>query len=227
VTPIVLPLVLAVAGGLLGHRSATVLATGGYRIDEDDAVGPAGRRWWPPVALALGWAVLALRLGQVAHGAALPAYLLLGWLTVCLTWIDLDVHRLPNGLVLPAYPALAALLGIAAVADGGTHWRSALIGGAAAWLVFRVLALVPGGGLGLGDVKVAGLLGMALGWLSLGHVVLGLALAFVIGGVVSLVLLITRRVNLRSSVAFGPSLCVAALVVAAWGPDLLTWMVTG
>lgn len=213
---------LAVAGGVLGHRSAAVLATGGYRIEEDEATGPAGRPWWPPVALAVMWGVLGARLLDVAGGAALPAYLLLGWLAACLTWIDLDVHRLPNGLVLPAYPALLALLAVASLAAGGMHWRTALAGGVTAWLLFRLLSLLPGGGLGLGDVKVAGLLGLALGWLSLGHVVLGLALAFVIGGVVSLALLVSGRVTLRSAVPFGPAMCLAAVVVAAGGPDLFT-----
>lgn len=226
-TPIVLAAVLGIAGGLLGHRSAAVLATGGYRIEEDATSGPAGRRWWPPLGLALTWAVLGLRLGDLAGGAALPAYLFLGWLTICLTWIDLDVRRLPNGLVLPAYPALVLLLGVASAASGGQHWRTALLGGGAAWLAFRLLALLPGGGLGLGDVKVAGLLGLTLGWLSLGHVVLGLALAFVIGGLTSLLLLLAGRVTLRSAVPFGPSLCVAAVVVSACGPDLFTTVAGG
>ena len=226
-SPLLLAGVLAVAGGVLGHRSAAVLGTGGYRIEEDEAAGPAGAAWWPTPVLMVIWGVLGYRLGEVAGGAALPAYLLLGWLGVCLTWIDLDVHRLPNGLVLPAYPALAALLGVASLAEGEQHWRTALTGGAAAWLVFWVLSRLPGGGLGAGDVKVAGLLGLALGWLSLGHVVLGLLLAFVLGGAGSLVLLLARRVGLRSGVAFGPSLCLAAVVVAAAGPDLFSPVVTG
>lgn len=213
--------VLAVLGGLLGARTGRELATGGYRIEEDEATGSAGARWWPPVFLAAAWGALTWRLAGLADGAALPAYLLFAWLTVCLVWIDLDVHRLPNGLVLPAYPAVGALLAVASLADGGSRWRTALVSAVALLVVFVVLALLSRGGLGMGDVRLSGLMGLVLGWLGPDRVVAGVLLAFVIGGVAAVVLLVAGRAGRKTMIAFGPSMCLATLVVAGWGEGLL------
>lgn len=93
--------------------------------------------------------------------------------------IDLDVHRLPDAIQLPAYPILLAGLALASwsVGDWGSLVRAAL-GGAIGFAFFLVLALV-GSGMGFGDVKLAGLLGLLLGWLGWPHPVDGLAAAVV------------------------------------------------
>jgi leader peptidase (prepilin peptidase)/N-methyltransferase len=172
--------------------------------------------WWPALALGVLWAFVAWRVGDVAGWAALPVYLLFAWLTVALVWIDADVHRLPDGLVLPAYPALVALVALAA--GGAGDWRSllrALACLAAVYSVFFVLAWMSPSSLGFGDVKLSGLIGLVLGWWSIPQAVLGLLAAFLIGGLVALVMLLGRRVGLRSHIAFGPSMLLGAFLSLA------------
>ena len=215
-TPLWLVLVAALAGAGVGAATGRMLATGGYRI-ESDGPGSAPRHWWwPSVVLGLLWAFVAWRIGDTAGWAALPAYLLFAWLAVALMWIDADVHRLPDGLVLPAYPALLALV---AVATAGTGQLAplvrALVCMAAVFALYFVMARVSPSSLGFGDVKLSGLIGLVLGWLSVPMVVLGLLAGFLVGGVVALVMLVGRRVGLRSHIAYGPAMLVGALVALA------------
>jgi leader peptidase (prepilin peptidase)/N-methyltransferase len=137
-------------------------------------------------------------------------------MTVVLVWIDADVHRLPDGIVLPAYPALLVLVALAAGGLGqwSSLWR-ALACMAALYAAYFVLAFISPSSLGFGDVKLAGLIGLVLGWLGVPHLLLGALAGFLVGGVVGLVLLVGRRVGLRSHIAFGPSMLVGAFVAIA------------
>jgi leader peptidase (prepilin peptidase)/N-methyltransferase len=166
------------------------------------------------VALAVPvlWGVLAWRLGGLSEGAVLPAYLLLAWVGVALFWVDVDVHRLPEGLTLPTVPALLVLLAVASATTG--DWGSllrAVVCGAAGWLVYAVLAFVVPGGLGLGDATLGGLVAVPLGYLGWGVPILGFVLAYLLSGVVAVVGLALRRLTLRSHIAFGPFIVVGAL----------------
>lgn len=154
--------VFAVLGVLTGRE----LATREYRIAEDEPTGLPHSGWWtgPLAGLVAGY--LTWRIGGLAQWAALPAYLLLAWLAGPLIWIDRDVHRLPIGLVRPSGVAVAVLLAVASVADGTDRWRGALIGAAAAFAIYGILWLLPGG-IGYGDVRLAPVLGALLGWLGI------------------------------------------------------------
>jgi leader peptidase (prepilin peptidase) / N-methyltransferase len=203
--------VVAFAGGGLGLWLARELATTAYRLDDED-----GRRPGPPALVALAvpvlWGVLAWRLGGLSDGAGLPAYLLLAWVAVALFWVDVDVHRLPEGLTLPTVPALVVLLAVASATTG--DWGSllrAVVCGAAGWLVYAVLAFVVPGGLGLGDATLGGLVAVPLGYLGWGVPILGFVLAYLLSGVVAVVGLALRRLTLRSHIAFGPFIVVGAL----------------
>lgn len=206
----------ALAGAVVGAVTGRQLATGGYRIESDGAGALPRHAWWPAVALALLWGWLAWQVGGTAAWAALPTYLAFAWLAVGLVWIDADVHRLPDGLVLPAYPVLLVLVAVASLGAG--EWGSlvrALVCAAALYALYFVLALVSPGSLGFGDVKLSGLIGLVLGWLGVGAVVMGTVAGFVVGGVVALVMLAARRVGLRSHIAFGPAMLVGAFVGVA------------
>lgn len=215
-TAVWLLVVLAVLGGAVGAVTARQLAGGGYRIESDEAGALPRHVWWPVVALAALWAFAGWRIGDLADWAALPAYLLLAWLTIVLVWIDADVHRLPDGLVLPAYPALLALVAVATLGAG--DWRPlvrALACMAAMYALYFVMAIVSPNSLGFGDVKLSGLIGLALGLLGTSHAVVGLLAGFLVGGVVGVVMLVGQRVGLRSHIAFGPSMLVGAFVALA------------
>jgi len=92
------------------------------------------------------------------------------------------------------------------------------------FVVYLVLALVSpgGGGLGFGDVKLAGVLGLLLGWLSWGTVIVSVLGAFVISGLVALILLVTRRVSRSTSIAFGPYMILGAWVALMFPVHVMT-----
>jgi leader peptidase (prepilin peptidase)/N-methyltransferase len=206
-------LLVAAAGGALGWVTGRALRTGGYRIESDQVMGWPRAPWWPAPALAVVWGFLAWRIGDLAGWAALPAFLLFGWLAITLIWIDADVHRLPDGLVLPAYPALGALLLVASATSG--EWRAMLVAlacMAGAYSLYFVMALISPASLGFGDVKLAGLIGLVLGWLGVPVALLGLMAGFVVGGVIALVFLLARRAGWKSQIAFGPAMLIGALV---------------
>jgi len=176
---------------------------------------------YPLVELAAGllFAVVALRFGPAWE---LPAYLYLAAMGVALSLIDLDVKRLPNAIVLPSYPVLAGLLLLPAVADG--RWDDyvrALVGMAALFAFYFALAFVHPAGMGFGDVKLAGVLGLALGWLGWGVLALGGFLGFLLGGVVGGGLMLAGRATRRSAIPFGPFMIAAAFVAVLAGQPLL------
>lgn len=177
------------------------------------------------VLTALVWGLLAASLGLVAE---LAAYLLVGALGVAMAYVDVREHRLPDWLTYPAFAGAAVLLAVAAAVSGG--WAAFGRAGLAALalvLVFLALALIRPGELGLGDVKLAGSLGMLLGWIGWAHVVLGGFLGFLFGGVYSLALVLARRAGRRSQVPFGPFLLGGALVAVVWGDPLLAFYLGG
>jgi len=158
-------------------------------------------------------AVLALLFGRFGGQLDLLAFGFLGALGVALSAIDIAVHRLPNRLTLPAYPLLIALLAVAAVI--GHHEGAlarALLAGLALAAGYLLLAVARPGQLGGGDIKLAGLAGMALGWLGWPTLVLGGCLGFVLCAVVSLALLAARRISLRGAICFGPFLLGGAML---------------
>lgn len=226
-TPVWVVVVAALVMGVVGHLTGRQLATGGYRIDEDEAEHAPGRNWWPGAATGALAGLAAWSVGDLGGWAALPAYLLFAWLTVGLIWIDLDVHRLPVGLVVPTGWWLVGLLAVASVATGDRRWLGALIGAGVMGAVYLLLAVLPGGGVGGGDVRLAPVIGGLLGWLGAGALLVGLLAGFLVGGLAAVTLLALRRAGLRSTIAYGPAMCLGAWVGIAFTSRILTWLVGG
>lgn len=209
-------LIVILAMTVLGAGVCWWLRTGDYR--REDEGGPLPAHWWvlplsPLVGVLLAgslsdrpWPVLLPFLALVPAGLALAA-------------IDADVHRLPNAITLPLIPLVLTLLAVASAStdDGSALRRAAL----AALLVgggFLLLAFVLfGRSIGMGDAKLMVSLAPALGWLSWTHVLAGLWIGFVLGGVVALGLLLTKRVTTGTHLAFGPYLVAGALLAVAVG----------
>ena len=159
-------------------------------------------------------ATLALLLARFGTDPALAAYAWLAVTGVLLAEADLEVQRLPNHLTLPAYPAMVVLLALAAWA--GDSWGQlgrALLGGLALGTVYLMLALL--GPMGGGDVKLAGLLGMALGWLGWRDLAYGASLGWVLAAAAGLWQLARGKVTRRSMISFGPFMLLGALIVIA------------
>lgn len=172
-------------------------------------------------------AVVAVTVAVTSAGTLgwLPAYLYLTVVGVLLAAVDARVHRLPDAIVLPSYPILAALLGVATVVDRidyGGWWEAtraieSLVGAAVLLVFFGLLHLIPGSGLGLGDVKLVGLLGAALGWVSLSLVPLGLVLGILSAGLWAAFLLATRRARRTDPIPYGPHLLLGAFLALLAG----------
>ncbi|GGH90023.1 prepilin peptidase [Arthrobacter liuii] len=170
------------------------------------------------------------RLGELwqhnplAFWLVLVACLYFAVMAVRLTVIDVRHHLLPNRIVFPSYAVAGVLLLAAAAAAwanplpgagnaGGVLATPALrvvAGAAILWLFYFVLRFIYPPGMGFGDVKLAGVLGMYLGYLSWVHLFAGTFLAFLLGGMWSLALLAARRGTLKSSIPFGPFMLAGA-----------------
>ena len=166
--------------------------------------------------LAMGalFAAAAVRIGLAW---SLPGFLLFVWLLLVVSIIDARIRRIPNRLTYPLTPALLGLLALAALLEGEPGWAlRSLLGGLAAFTALLVLALINPRGMGMGDVKIAGFIGLGLGYLGWGHVVLGVFTGFLLGGVTGLALLATRVRTRKDLIPFGPYLAaggVATLLV--------------
>lgn len=187
-----------------------------------DCGEPISRRY-PLVELATGlffagvalWllATLAPTMPVLALFPAAVAFLFLASISVALALIDLDTHKLPNAIVLPGYVVGAILLGASSILSNDLESLGrAGIGMAAMFVGYLVMALAYPGGMGFGDVKLAGVLGLYLAWLGWGSLLVGAFAAFLFGGGFSVILLVLRRAKLKSGIPFGPWMLVGAWV---------------
>lgn len=135
-----------------------------------------------------------------------------GWLAAH----DAATHKLPNRVTYPLAGALAVLVGASALAGVPGAGR-ALAWGAGLGAAFLLLALLAGGGLGLGDVKLSVILGAWAGWLAPTAPIILVIAAFLLGGITALVLMALGRAGRASRIAFGPFL-VAGTLIATWWP---------
>jgi leader peptidase (prepilin peptidase) / N-methyltransferase len=173
-----------------------------------------GPPWWSTALIAGGAsAVLAAALGTHPDLVLFVALAVLG---TGLAAIDIACHRLPTIVVLPAIAVggVSLLVLAALTGDWGTFVR-ALLGAAALGLVFELLYLVSGGNLGYGDVRLAVLLGLFLGWLGWPEVIWGALLPWLVNGPVALTLLLRGRVGRKSRLPFGPAMLAGALLSVA------------
>ena len=163
------------------------------------------------LAFALvAWFVLAA-LADDRTVWVLPALLYLAAISIALTLIDVDVRRLPDAIVLPSYILVLVLLAGASAAEGD-WWPllRAVVAGAAAFAFYFALAFAHPAGMGFGDVKLAGVLGLVLGWYGWAELVVGLFLGFLLGGVVGTGLLALRLATRKTMIPFGPYMIAGA-----------------
>jgi leader peptidase (prepilin peptidase) / N-methyltransferase len=210
------PVVLAVAGlgvGYLVNRLA-----GAFPWKVDGGRRKAVRLPFVEVGTAALFALTAVRFGLSWE---LPAFLFLAGVGVLLAVIDARHKTLPNRVTLPAIGIGAALLAVAALGTG--EWQPlgrAVFGAAVLFVVFFVLVMISPRSIGMGDAKLAALLGLYLGWLGTSVLVLGVAAGFVVQAVLALILLITRRIGLRGQLPFGPAMLLGAALVIGWSGAL-------
>ncbi|RFU19038.1 prepilin peptidase [Geodermatophilus marinus] len=196
---------------------AGVPAPGPHDRGEGDVEDPVAAMAVRPLVVLLTAALCGLTAWRFGASAELPAFLVLAVSGVLLGAIDVRHRLLPNRVVFPTLAAGAVLLtGAAAVAGEWPALLRAVLAAGAVFGVLLVMALVSPAGMGMGDVKLGAVLGLHLGWLGWPHVVLGLFAGFAVQAVLALVLLVVRRIGLRSELPFGPALLVGtgAVVLA-------------
>jgi leader peptidase (prepilin peptidase) / N-methyltransferase len=186
---------------------------------------PIGARY-PLVELAMGllWFLLTLRLVAAGLGWAVPAYLALAFVCLVLAVIDAGTRLLPNRITYPAFPVVLSLLALASVGLGdlGRLGRG-LLAAVAVGVFFLALALISPRGMGLGDVKLAPTLGLALGWLSWGAVAVGVFAGFLLGGLAGLAAIWLLGLTRKSLLPFGPWLVAGTLLGVLAGADVAAW----
>jgi leader peptidase (prepilin peptidase)/N-methyltransferase len=211
--PAVAVLVAVLVAVALGPWLARVAVRLGSR---DDAARPSARRVVLTVLL-LG----ALLTGALLFAGLRPATVGFAWAggaAVVLASVDLLAHRLPDRVTFPAYGVCALAFTVdAVVLDAWGPSVRAFVAAAAAFAVAVAAAAVSPEGLGLGDVKLLGLLGLVLGWAGWGVLLAGVFLGLVAGAVVSMFLLVTRRAGWRTALPFGPPLLAGAVLALALG----------
>ncbi|MCG5472335.1 prepilin peptidase [Micromonospora sp. LAH09] len=213
-----MPTAALVGVALLGGLVGLVVPPLARRFTTPPARPPSrrGARVWlgPPVAASV-FAGLAVALGD---DPTLPVFLAVAAVGLVLAQVDLACLRLPDPLVLAAgLLALAGLAGVAVLADDPDRLLAALAGAVVAGAAHVLLALLPGSRLGFGDVKLAAVLGLPLGWLGRDALLTGLILAHVLHGALVLGLLAARRVRRDTLLPLGPALLAGAWLGALLG----------
>jgi leader peptidase (prepilin peptidase) / N-methyltransferase len=181
---------------------------------------------YPLVELAMGllWFLLTLRLITAGLGWAVPAYLALALICLVLAVIDARTRLLPNRITYPAFPFLLGLLLVASLGLGDLgRLARGLLAAAAVGAFFLLLALISPRGMGLGDVKLAPTLGLALGWLSWGTVAVGVFAGFLLGGLAGVGAILLLGLTRKSLLPFGPWLVAGALLGVLAGADVAAW----
>jgi len=171
-------------------------------------------------ALVTWWfvALWGAATGTPAWWAALAGYLWFAAATLALAIIDLEHQRLPDAVVLPALVVVAALLSASAALNGDWARLASTLGGSVALFVFYlVVALVYPRGIGGGDVKLAPVIGAALGFCGWPALVVGAFAGFLLGAVVGLALVAMRRATRKSGIPFGPFMLLGAWLGVLWG----------
>lgn len=158
---------------------------------------------------------------RVQGGFAIAAYLVLAAALVALSVVDLERMRLPTPIVLTAAGlGLPLLVAASAQAHAWGSLEHAAVGAVACGAAFLAVALAVPKGLGLGDVRLAALLGAFLGWLGYRPMAVGFLLALLAGGVAGVGLLLLKRGGRSTRIPFGPFLAGGSLVAVLWGSEL-------
>jgi len=167
------------------------------------------------------YAAIAVRLGA---NWALPAFLVFFASLVAISVIDIELQIIPNRIIYPTIVLSLPLLAVAALAEGDIRrMATALAGGAIAFGILLLVHLISPASMGFGDVRLAFILGLFLGWFDLSHVAIGLFLGFALGAVVGVGLLLFGGKTRKDSVSFGPFLAAGAAVAVLFGDPLLNW----
>jgi leader peptidase (prepilin peptidase)/N-methyltransferase len=142
----------------------------------------------------------------------LAALMWIALVGVVLAFVDFSVHRLPDRLTLSAFGGAALFFALANLA----HFAWALLGSVALSGLYLLLALANPAGMGLGDVKLALSLGLALGWFGWLAVFYGAAGGFLFSGIFAVAMLVSGKLTRKDSIPHGPFMLLGSLAAITW-----------
>ena len=183
--------------------------------------GPISIRY-PLIELTTGalFALAALRFGAAVE---LVAFAGLFAALVAITAIDIELRLVPKRIVWPVFGGGVVLLAVASLVIGVPRLMlDSLVGSVAAFAALFIIHVVSPRGMGFGDVRLAGLLGLFLGWLGPAHVALGIFLGFLAGGISGVVAIALGR-SRKSALPFAPFLSLGTVVAVLVGRPILDW----
>lgn len=172
------------------------------------------------------FAALSVRLWYLDLLSAVPAFLYFAAVGIALAAIDLDCRRLPTAIIAPSYPVLAALLAGSAWVQG--DWWSlarAAIGAAVLFAFYFLLALIHPAGMGFGDVRLSGLLGGMLAYLSWSALIVGAFAGFLLGALAGTAVILARKGDRQTALPFGPFMIAGALLAVFLADPIAGWYV--
>jgi len=199
------------------------LARGGTLRRGCSECGSKWERPWRPLALAV---VTAAVLGAFAYkfgtDVALLAFAVFGVSLVAISAVDLERLVIPNLIVYPTLAVEIPLLVLASGIDGRwtSLWRAAASGAIGFAAFFVVHTIVPRG-MGFGDVRLAGLVGLMTGWLGFGHAFVAFFAAFILASVVGVFALALSGQGRKTRIPFGPFLAAGAVFAIVWGDPVV------
>ena len=185
------------------------------------------RIFWVELSTGVIFALLAWHFGLSVELGVMAFYASL--FTVIFV-IDLEQGLILNKVV---YPGMVVALLLSLLPHSWlinqTTWltlviqpsiASAALGGAIGFVIFLLIAFLSRGGMGWGDVQLAGLIGLATGF---PLVFVAIIMGAILGGIVAVALVIAKRRTFKSTVPFGPFLALTAMVTLLWGSNILNW----
>lgn len=208
--------ILVALGGLTGWFAQPGLMTLAHSRAPEGLTEHA-RRWLQRTLIAAGSAAVGLVwLAEVSTVLRITFFAagVVAWWLLC---FDVALHKLPDPLVASLVVIVSAGYLWLYITDAAPLERilTTALAGALGLVGFGVLAIVRKSAMGFGDVKLAGALGLATGWFGLGALVQWLFASFILGGTIASILLITRRLDPKSAIAFGPWMLLGAAGVIA------------
>lgn len=176
------------------------------------------------IKLAVAGAVVGAVIGwQLAGTAIIAAWVYFGAVGVVLGYIDAQLKLLPTRIIWPSYVVLIVLTLAAWVVDRDNE---DLVRAGLCWLTagvfYYVLWWIYPRGMGFGDVRLSGLIGIALGYVGWSQFVLGLYSGFLVGGIGGLLLTMMGR-TVQRKYPFGPFMLVGAMIGLVWGEPFADW----
>jgi leader peptidase (prepilin peptidase) / N-methyltransferase len=162
--------------------------------------------------------VLGAFAARIGSDIVLAPFCLFGLSLVAISFVDIERYVIPKRIVYPTLAVIVPFLVLSSAVDD--RWDSlerAGMAGAFAFLAFLALHLALPRGMGYGDVRLAGLIGLTIGWLGVGHAFVAFSASFLLGALFGVTVMVVSGQGRKTRIPFGPFLAAGAVFSVIWG----------